>query len=120
MNETENNGRTVIHRVMCRTEHWYAQYDPRFEKGCNRMVVKECESVEAANRTLLEMFNDIAASRGGGPFATWDEAVAWRGGGTLIRAEGQRRDGSRGYKDKVYSYYTEEYRVPAKKANGQR
>lgn len=103
-----NNETKKTYRIMCRTEHWYAQLDFRFEQGENRMVVQECASKEEADWRLLQMFNEAAAANGAGPFDDWEEAVEWTGATSLLRAERQRRDGSRGYRDKMYSFYTEE------------
>ena len=103
-----NNSNKKVYRIMCRTEHWCAQLDFRFAKGENRMVVHECASKEEADWRLLQMFNEAAAAKGAGPFWEWEDAVAWDGATSLLRAEGQRRDGSRGYRESMYSYYTEE------------
>jgi hypothetical protein len=110
-----DNEKRKTYRIMCRTEHWYAQYDLSFERGENRKVVQEYASKEEADWKLLQMFNEAAAAKGAGPFWEWEEAVAWDGATSLLRAEGQRRDGSRGYRDKMYSFYTEECKPLTKK-----
>ena len=91
-------------QIICKTDAYHAARNANFRDHNTSYVVDEFDSLEEANKALLDKFNAFADDEGR-YFSNWGLAAAWRGHISL-KANRTFGDGTRSFNYDVYTYST--------------